>query len=296
MFKCSKADLENGMSILSLHYIYLAFAFNPENHHNIENIIFYKTIMLYSIPKKVLIILGTLFTLALNLLANLLPINGITTAELSDKYPVQFVPAGYVFSIWGIIYIGLIVFAIFQYVEKSEKYQEIFNKIFPFHIAGLVLNGIWIIFWHYEQVGISVVIMLGLLISLILVYLNIEKFKSKVDIKSLVLKIPFGIYLGWISVATIANITIFLYKSGVSEFIFNAQTLSGILIIIAGILGSIFVFKKDLAYPAVIIWAIIGIAIKFPNQNVINAAVIFAIFIIFISWVYTNSLRKSTKN
>lgn len=241
--------------------------------------------MLYSTPKKILIILGTIFTLVLNLLANLLPINGITTAELSDKYPVLFVPAGYVFSIWGIIYIGLIIYAIFQFVEKSEKYQEIFNKIFPFHLAGLVLNGVWILFWHYEQVGISVVIMLGLLISLILVYLNLEKFKTKLETKSLMLKTPFSIYLGWISVATIANITVFLFKSGVTEIYFNAQILSAILIVIAGILGSIFIFKKDLAYPAVIIWAVIGIAIKFPNLNVINAAVIFAIFLIFISWV-----------
>jgi hypothetical protein len=137
--------------------------------------------------------------------------------------------------------------------------------------------------------------MLGLLISLILIYLNLEKFKTKLDIKDLALKIPFSIYLAWISVATIVNITIFLFESGVTEIFFNAQILSGILIVIAGILGSIFVFKKDLAYPAVIIWATLGIAINFPSQNVINIAVAFTIFLIFISWVYKDLNKKSIK-
>lgn len=248
--------------------------------------------MIYSNFKRVLITLGTIFALTLNLLANLLPINNLTTAELSDKYAVYFVPAGYVFSIWGVIYLFLIAYAILQITQKSEKFQKVFNAIFPFHLAGLILNGVWILFWHYEQVEVSVLIMLGLLASLILTYLKINKSKLEKGYKSKIVKATFSIYLGWISVATIANITVALFKNGVTEFIFNGQIWASILILIAGVLASIFIFRKDYFYPAVIIWAIVGIAIKFSSVNIINIAIITAIFLMFATWSWKNIGKK----
>lgn len=251
--------------------------------------------MIYSNLKRALIVLGTIFALLLNLLANLLPINNLTTAELSDKYAVYFVPAGYVFSIWGIIYIFLIAYTVLQITEKSEKFQKLFNTIFPFYLAGLLLNGVWILFWHYEQVEISVVIMLGLLLSLIMTYLKLDKEKLYKSYKSKIVKAAFSIYLGWISVATIANITVALFKNGVTEFIFNGQIWASILILIAGVLASIFISKKDYFYPAVIIWAIVGIAIKFSGVNIINIAVMLAIFLIFATWTWLNTNKNNIR-
>lgn len=249
--------------------------------------------MIYSNLKRVLIVLGTIFTLVLNLLANLLPINNLTTAELSDKYTVYFVPAGYVFSVWGIIYLFLIAYAILQITEKSAKLQKVFNAIFPFHLTGLILNGVWILLWHHEQVELSVLIMLILLVSLIQIYLKVNKSKLKEKgFKAEILKATFSIYLGWISVATIANITFTLFKNGVTEFIFNGQIWASILILIEGLLASIFLFKKDYFYPAVIIWAIVGIAIKFSSVNIINIAVIASLFLIFATWNWKNNHSK----
>lgn len=206
-----------------------------------------------------------------NFLSNLLPFNGVNTAQISDGYKVFFVPAGYVFSIWGLIYILLIIFAISQMKVNGLKKLQI-----PIIISS-VANCIWLLCWHYYQIGASVLVMLVLLITLIYIYQNLKAQTS-------VLRIPFSVYLGWISVATIANITAFLYAINFNGFGISGSIWATLLIIVAGILGGLFILKhKDYIYPLVIIWAIVGILVKFPQQQDILLGVIIAVILIMTS-------------
>jgi FlaA1/EpsC-like NDP-sugar epimerase len=121
---------------------------------------------------RIFMIVSLVLTLAVNGLANTLTINGQTTGEVSDQFPVLFVPAGYVFSIWGLIYLALIAFAIYS-ITKRWLANEKIESIAWWFVASNILNAAWILFWHYEQFSITMVVMVGLLISLIVIYLKL---------------------------------------------------------------------------------------------------------------------------
>jgi len=157
-----------------------------------------------------------IIVIATNALANILPINGYNTGQISAFYPNYFVPAGFTFSIWGIIYLFLLNYCISYtyFTIKQRKFPEIIkylDAITPYFWVTCILNAGWILAWHYLQVGISVVIMLTFLIALIQIFVIMQK--QVVTLKPLyqfLIKTPFSVYLGWISVATIANITAYL--------------------------------------------------------------------------------------
>ncbi|MCJ7718052.1 MAG: hypothetical protein MUO54_16235, partial [Anaerolineales bacterium] len=151
--------------------------------------------------QQMITVLATIVTITVNVLANILPINGLNTGEISDRFKIYFVPAGYVFSIWGLIYLGLIVYTVFQALPSQADNQHI-KKIAPFYWVGSLANSIWIFLWHYEIFSLTLAAMLTILITLLII--NRILAKSEGLIKWLA-KLPFSIYLGWISVAIIAN-------------------------------------------------------------------------------------------
>jgi hypothetical protein len=214
-----------------------------------------------------------------NLLSNVIPFNGVNTAQVSDTYKVFFVPAGYVFSIWGLIYVLLIIFAISQLKVGGLRKIQI-----PIIISSIA-NCIWLLLWHYFQIGLSVLVMLILLALLIYIYENLKGQKA-------VLKMPFSVYLGWISVATIANITAYLYSINWSGFGISGSLWTAILIVIAGVLGCIAILRnRDYAYPLVIVWAIVGILVKFPGQRDILIGVIIAMVFIAVAILFVMKER-----
>lgn len=192
--------------------------------------------------------------IVMNYLANALPLNGKTTGELSDSYPNLFVPAGITFSIWGIIYLLLLAYCILQFTGSNQIAYSATGAIFA---VTCVLNSLWIVAWHYQKLPLSLVIMVLLLIALI--YLNI----SIRDIRPGLIKAAFGVYLGWICIATIANVTALLvnYKwngFGISDEIWTIIMISaGTLIVCL----SIFSLRNPFMGLAVI-WAFAGIIIK----------------------------------
>ena len=219
---------------------------------------------------KVLSIVNFIFfigVVVVNGLANALPINGYNTGELSDMYPNLFVPAGLTFSIWGLIYILLAIFTVYSIIisfkgsETTQKYYTRFGFCFLFSSIG---NIAWIFLWHYKLVALSVVAMVVLLIALIFTYSRIQESNNDLSKrKSLVFKLPISIYLGWISVATIANITALFVDVGWNGFGISEVMWTVFMIIIAAILGAIFILKNnDIFYPLVAVWAFIGIIIK----------------------------------
>lgn len=211
-------------------------------------------------------VLGFILTIVVNALANILPINGQGTGEVSDAYPNLFAPAGFTFAIWGVIYLALGLFVLYQLglFSKGKKHHlQIVARIkWSFVIASLA-NSAWIFAWHYNQIFRSVLIMLILLIALLDIYEAVNKEPSQSAIEKIAVQGAFSIYLGWISVATIANITTFLVSINWNGFGISDQTWTMIVILVATVLTLIFVFnKKDIPYAFVTLWALFGILSK----------------------------------
>lgn len=219
---------------------------------------------------RVFAIVTTFNMILVNLLANILPINNQSTAQISDSFQVYFVPAGYVFSIWGIIYLGLIILCTHLLLSKQKKNNKI-DKILPALILGNFANTVWIILWHYNQPVLSVVAMLILLGSLIFIF---YKFNIRKDLDAgeyYFVKIPLSIYLGWISVATIANITVALYTLNWGGLGISSISWAIVMVFMATILGfTILYYFKDVFFGAVLVWAIVGIGVKFNDVSPLN--------------------------
>ncbi len=149
--------------------------------------------------------------LAVNFLATSLPLNNLTTKEISDSFNIFFVPAGYVFSIWGLIYLGLIGFVVFQSLPANRE-NEYIAKIGPWFAISNMANAFWLVSFHYQQFALALAFMLALLLSLITIFLRLDIGKTKVTkAENWLVNVPFSIYLGWITVAAIANATQLLY-------------------------------------------------------------------------------------
>jgi len=212
-------------------------------------------------------IIAVIITIIVNGLANLLPIGGKNTAELSDNIPNLFVPAGITFSIWGIIYVLIILFAIYlakDLFKKEKTTTPFLEKISYLFILSSLANIIWIFLWHYEQVLLSLLAMLVLFGSLLVMYLRLNIGKEEVSLKEkLFIHVPISVYIGWITVATIANVTAFLVTIGWNGFGVSEEIWTMLVMIVAAIITILILIKrKDCAYSAVIIWALIGIYLK----------------------------------
>ncbi len=198
-----------------------------------------------------------------NALANILPLNSVTTGELSDSYPNYFVPAGYVFGIWGVIYLLLLGFTVRQ-LRRGGEDAETISKIGWLFILSNIFNFVWIFLWHWRQVALSLIPMFGLLASLILIYLRLDIGRAQVSRdKRIYYHLPFSVYLGWITVAPIANIVAFLVSSGWDSYGTTAAYWTLVVIAVAVALTLVNLWTRgDAAYSLVIVWAFSGIVYK----------------------------------
>ena len=226
---------------------------------------------------------GFIAVIVLNGLANALPINNRTTGELSDLYPNLFVPAGFTFSIWGVIYLLLLIFVVYQLVQAFRNpHVEFISKIGPWFLVSCIANASWIVAWHYEQVFVSLLIMLVILASLLMMYLRLQIGKSEADNKEKYLvHFPMSIYLGWISVATIANVTTLAVNNdwgawGISEPVWTII----VLIVAAGLAMGMIFTRNDVFYPLVTLWAFWGILSKRMMDTVPEAGIIWTLYIL----------------
>jgi hypothetical protein len=215
------------------------------------------------ILRQILVVVTFLFTLTANGLANALPLNGQTTGAISDSFKVIFVPAGYVFSIWGLIYLLLIGFTIYQALP-AQRENPLLQKVGFLVALSNILNGVWIFFWHYNLFVWTMVIMLGLLATLIAIFLRFDIGKREfTTAEKWFVSIPFSVYLGWITVATIANATALLKYLGWSGWGIDAQVWTILLLGAGVVISAMMSFnRKDIAYALVLVWAFTGIAVK----------------------------------
>jgi benzodiazapine receptor len=248
------------------------------------------------IIRQVSVLVALIVMIAVNILSNALPFNGLTAGEISDSFDVYFVPAGYVFSIWSLIYLGLIAYAIFQLLPSQRENPRLRRTGWWFVLSSAA-NSIWLVFWHYGYFALSVVAMLTLLISLIIIYWRLGVGQQSVSqAERWLVHLPFSVYLGWITVATIANITAFLDYVNWNGFGIAPEIWTIIMLVVAtAVAGLMAYFRQDIAYLLVLVWAFVGIGVEQADTPLVaNAAYLAAgIVAIFVILVIVQKLRQA---
>lgn len=232
--------------------------------------------------KKILNLVMFAIMVFVNYLANALPLNEKTTAQLSEQYPNLFVPSGITFSIWGVIYLMLLIFVIIQFRETNK---DIVQKVGWVFVISCAFNSLWIVAWHYEQLVLSVLIMLGLLVSLIIINYRFKSLSLSVS------KAAFGTYLGWVCIATIANLTALLVSYNWGAWSFSQQTWTIIMISVGAIITAVTLYRLNNPFVGLaVLWAFLGIVTKQKdlNPSIVLVAIIamgvvgsFTIFLFF---------------
>ena len=213
--------------------------------------------------RQILNAASVILTIAVNGLANALPLNGLTTGEISGRFDVYFVPAGYVFSIWGLIYLALTAFAVYQGLPSQRENPRLrsVGYLFPLSCSA---NIAWLFLWHYELFPLTIVAMVALLLLLIAIYLKLKIGRTEAPpAEKWFVRVPFSIYLGWVTVATIANATSLLDYLNWGGWGMSPETWAAIMLAVTTGLTAVVTFTRgDIAYGAVAVWALAGIAVK----------------------------------
>ena len=223
-------------------------------------------------------------------------IGGQVTAAVSDANPTLITPAGYVFSIWGVIYMLLGVFVVYQALP-SQQGKEYQSKIGWLFVLSSLINIGWLFLWQFEYLSLSVVLMFLLLATLISIYMRLRIGKSAVSLRErLAVQLPFSVYLGWITIASIANVAATLVSIGWDGFGISPETWAILVVAVALIITILMLFtRKDVAYSLVIIWALVGIGVKQSgNQTILMLVEISAaiVAVALISTILVTQIRK----
>lgn len=206
-------------------------------------------------------------------------IGGVTPGQVSDSFPIYFVPAGYVFSIWGLIYIALSAYVVYGIMAKHRNVKRIRNLDLLFLIAAAA-NIVWIFLWHSPNPGISIFAMLLLLGTLVLMYCLLGKSKPTSKAEWWAIDAPISLYLGWITIATFANISASLDALGIAQ----TPTVAFVFMVIVGfVVQLLLLLRRDYIVSGVAIWALIGIAVKFPEVALLQTGALSLAFLLFLT-------------
>lgn len=209
-------------------------------------------------------------TFAVNAWSNIFPINGLSIGQIANTLftQVQILPANYAFSIWGVIYLGLIGFGVYQLLP-NQRHNPVLRRVDYLLIIACVVQAIWVVLFLLRQFWWSTIAMLGILLPLIGIYLSLgigqrDRHSGRISRQEKWLAhVPFSIYLGWISVATIVNVAVSLYHNNWNGFGIAPSVWTAIMMGVAGAIAALIaVQRRDVAYPLVIVWALIAIAIR----------------------------------
>jgi hypothetical protein len=246
---------------------------------------------------SILNLLGFLGTVVVNALAVILPINNITTGELSDLYPNLFVPAGLTFAIWGLIYVLLGIFVIYPlipFVRRDAQKVDFVQRIGPLFFISCIANIGWIFAWHYKVVPLSLVLMLILFGSLLAIYLRLNIGKSEAPkTEKYLVHLPFSVYLGWITIATIANVTALLVNINWNAWGLGEQFWAVAVIIVGiAIALSVLFTRKDIFYCLVVDWALLGILLKRLSPTEVRVQSVVVVTIVGLALLTTGVIAQ----
>ncbi len=237
--------------------------------------------------------------LVMNYLATALPIAGRTPADVSELFPTLFTPAGFTFAIWGVIYLLLIGFALYQVRFLNREWPDFLEKTGWLFVLSCTANAGWLPAFHYLQIGLSLLIMLVLLGSLVAIYLRINDGQTITSTaERWLVRLPFSVYLSWITVATIANTSILFSHLGWSGEPGGPRFWTVVVIAAAVAVGLLALLRRrDIGFALVIIWALYGIFSKrirdlSTEDGVVEMAAITGIAIIGLGILYPILSRK----
>lgn len=260
---------------------------------------------------KMRIILSTLLFPAfilmiyVNYLSGIGAINDISAGGVSGKYPTLFTPAGFTFSIWGLIYLSGLIFVVRLIRDMFVKKEDNESKhIVGLYILSCMLNISWIYSWHYDWIGVSVILMIGLLFTLIILYLKVIQEAHGSIFSYLTLRTPISIYLGWICIATVANISVWLTALNWDGRPLNNVFWASLMLIIAALLNLFILIKKrDIFFAMVYLWAAYGIIMarsaEMPEGNTwisgaaVGGMIMVFLGILFAHYIKVNKVRES---
>lgn len=218
-------------------------------------------------PIAVLVAVTYLVMVTVNIQANTLPINGVRTGDVSDAYPNLFAPAGYAFSIWSLIYLllGLHVlyqFGLFRGGAASGDRGALLDKVGLYFSISSLANAAWVFAWHYDAIAVSVVLIVVILVCLAVIGRTVATANLTTR-ERLFVGAPFSVYFGWTTVATVANVTVFLVSIGWDGFGLADSTWVIVVLFAATVIGTVVMLRnRDVVYGAVLLWAFTGILVK----------------------------------
>lgn len=242
-------------------------------------------------PIKVLVAVTYVAMVAVNYLANGLPLNGRSTGDVSDAYPSLFTPAGVTFSIWGVIYLllGLHVLyqlGLFRGGAQSGAEAALLNRVGVLFAISSLANTAWVFAWHYDVIWLSVVLIVTILVCLILIAETLRTSILTVRQRWLI-RVPFSVYFGWTTVATVANVTVLLVSLSWNGFGLSDSTWAAIMVVVAMAIGTVTMLRnRDIAYGLVLIWAYLGILLRqtsdFDGRYTVIVAAVLASLVVYL--------------
>ena len=261
------------------------------------------------------VVLGFIGTVVVNALSSVGLINNIDPGTLSDNIPNLFVPSGLTFSVWGVIYIGLAALAVYSTIalfKKKEEESYFLNKMGIEFIIASAANITWIFLWHYQtpanyMVELSLIAMVILLASLLTMYIRLGI--GKIDVskeEKWFIHVPISLYLGWITIATVANATAVIVDLSINKLLYSGYGLSEVywtnfMLLIATIITILMLYiRKDIAYSLVVIWALAGILTKRISVSPIQLEIVatsgigIALIVAMIGFVIYKFIRKKS--
>lgn len=253
---------------------------------------------------KALALVSFVLMIVVNTLANLLPLNGITTGEVAALYENLFTPAGFTFAIWGLIYLLLAVYTLYLLGlfrgNRSKANKELTRSVGVLFSLSSLANAAWIFSWHYDYILLSTLLMAIILLCLIFINKAInEQELTRRD--RLFIRLPFSVYFGWITVAAVANVTVLLVSLGWNGFGLSEELWTVIILIVAALIGAVTsIANRDIAYGAVLVWAYFGILAKHISASgysweypavVITAAACLVLLIAVLAFIFLSRKR-----
>lgn len=226
--------------------------------------------------------------IAFNVLAVTLPLGGRATEEVSAMYANLFTPAGFTFSIWSVIYAGLIAFTLYQFLP-SQANSKVVQRVAVLFIVSCLLNLSWLLAWHFLWIGVSVILMVLLLLTLIAIYVQVtRRDRDRTLAHRLMVALPFRLYLGWITVATIANISAYLTSTGWDGAPLGEVGWALLLLGATVVLGLLALWtRRDLFYALVLVWGLAGVAVGQAQETAVLIGGIIAAALLLAATVYT---------
>ena len=252
-------------------------------------------------PVKILVAVTYLAMVGTNVLANALPLNGRGTGEVSDAYPSLFTPAGLTFAIWGVIYLLLGAHVLYQLFGDRDGDPALLNRVGVLFSISSLANTAWVFAWHYDHIALSAVLIVVILVCLALIVTTLRR-ANLTGRQRLLVGLPFSVYFGWSTVATVANMTVLLVSRKWDGFGLPDATWAVIIVLVAMAIGTITMLRnRDVAYGLVLIWAFVGILIRQTSSDglagrypAIIAAVVASLVIYLISEVWILRRRRVT--